>query len=886
MFKLSKNAKADTEKETTQTGGQKTADRPAAVRLPHVTRHFSIIMLLVMLAAAAGIAAVYSNMRGISADVAKLKDKVTAELVNAGLSQAINAQIERIKLLSVDPAIIKFIENYDEQQLARLADLYASQSADILKLRFFKPGFLATDKDPVAPVSYASIDLTRRVADARQVMPLEVHSPNTPSSHIALAAPIMNADQQVVGIVLASLAPGVFTDIINAADRKLAGLKLEQVVGENVIELVRSGGFDQTQKTTGIDVPRSIWRLRYHTVATAPGFIQAWSLVAVAIIALIVVLLLLLLQMQFRKKLHADMDKINDFISEKIASKKSVATPAGIHFAESADLADKLAELEFVKKGGTFRGKKITRNQSAEVSPEASKDQLAAGSTDSNPGKKAAAKEDLELLPTTDSGNGVFPSKVTQSSGDIQTLESGVSDLPSTIFREYDIRGIIGKTLKIEHAYGIGQAIGTFAVNKGQESIIVGRDGRLSSIDLSSMLVRGLIDSGLDVIDIGLVPTPVLYFATHTLDCNSGVMVTGSHNPADYNGFKIIVAGETLSGTEIKSLYQLLQNEDDLTIGEGSVSKQDVLPAYVNKVKDDINLLGHPSIVIDCGHGAAGAIAEKLFTSLGCQVSMMFDEVDGKFPDHHPDPGNPENLQALIKAVQSQGADLGIAFDGDADRLGVVDSKGNIINPDRLLMVLAADLLMRNPGADILYDVKSSKSLAGHILAAGGNPVMWKSGHSLMKAKMKETGALLAGEFSGHVFYKERWYGFDDGLYTAARLLEILSAEGRSSAEVFAQLPNLLSTPEINLPVPEGMQQNIIATIQEQTLVLFGDAKVIDIDGIRAEYEHGWGLVRASNTTPSLTLRFEADDADSLKEIKQSFRSVIAMVLPDNPNPF
>jgi phosphomannomutase/phosphoglucomutase len=274
-------------------------------------------------------------------------------------------------------------------------------------------------------------------------------------------------------------------------------------------------------------------------------------------------------------------------------------------------------------------------------------------------------------------------------------------------------------------------------------------------------------------------------------------------------------------------------------------------------------------------------IAEKLFTTLGCEVTMLYDNVDGNFPDHHPDPGDVENMQALIAMVTEKGADLGIAFDGDGDRLGVVDSQGNLIAPDRLLMLLAADLLMHNPGVDVIYDVKSSKALAGHILASGGNPVMWKSGHSLMKAKLRESGALLAGEYSGHIFYAERWYGFDDALYSAVRLLEILSAEGRTSAEVFAALPNPLSTPEIRVAVEDGTQQTLMETIQSQALVLFGDARIVDIDGIRAEYANGWGLVRASNTTPYLTLRFEADDENAMNDIKDNFRSVLSMVLPD-----
>jgi len=380
-----------------------------------------------------------------------------------------------------------------------------------------------------------------------------------------------------------------------------------------------------------------------------------------------------------------------------------------------------------------------------------------------------------------------------------------------------------------------------------------------------------------------MVPTPLLYFATHFLGSSTGVMVTGSHNPPEYNGLKIVIAGETLSGDEIMALRSRVA-KGDLLQGEGTRTEQDLLADYLNRVAEDLHIARPLKVVLDCGNGVAGVVGPHLLNALGCQVTELYCEVDGDFPNHHPDPSKPENLQALVEAVKTRQADIGIALDGDGDRIGVVDSQGNIIWPDRLLMLFAIDLLIRQPGADIIYDVKSSRHLAGQILSNGGRPLMWKTGHSLVKARMKETGALLAGELSGHIFFKERWYGFDDGLYACARLLEILAADPRSSAEIFSDLPESVSTPELSMAMPEGENIELVAMFAEN-----GDmqgAKLIKIDGIRAEFEHGWGLVRASNTMPAVTFRFEAEDLNGLKQVQAVFREQLLKINPELKLPF
>tara|TARA_R110001592_G_scaffold295763_1_gene566077 strand:- start:13118 stop:15715 length:2598 start_codon:yes stop_codon:yes gene_type:complete len=442
-------------------------------------------------------------------------------------------------------------------------------------------------------------------------------------------------------------------------------------------------------------------------------------------------------------------------------------------------------------------------------------------------------------------------------------------DVTPGIFRAYDIRGIVDESLNPAIVELLGKAIATEALAQGQNTLCIGYDGRLSSVDYSESLTAGVISTGMNVILIGQVPTPVLYFATHHFETGSGIMITGSHNPINYNGFKMMIAGNTLSGEAIQKLYNRILIQD-FVVGQGERSEQHVDRAYLDTILNDIAVAAPLKVVIDAGNGVAGGLAPELIEELGCEVIPIHCEIDGTFPNHHPDPGKPENLQDLIAAVKEHEADIGLAFDGDGDRIGVVTNTGKIIWPDRLLMLFAKDVVSRNPGADIIYDVKCSRRLNGLISSYGGRPVMWKTGHSLIKAKMKETGALLAGEMSGHVFFKERWFGFDDALYSAARLLEILGVEDKTSNEVFAEFPEDLSTPEINIDVSDEIKFSIVEKLCARKEQFVG-GNVSTIDGLRVDFPNGWGLCRASNTTPVLVLRFEADDEASLTEIKAKF---------------
>ncbi len=443
------------------------------------------------------------------------------------------------------------------------------------------------------------------------------------------------------------------------------------------------------------------------------------------------------------------------------------------------------------------------------------------------------------------------------------------------IFRAYDIRGVVKTALTPDAVQQIGQAFASEALSQNQKTVVIARDGRLSSPELAQRLSQGLRIGGCDVIDIGMVPTPVLYYATHKLKTGTGIMVTGSHNPPQYNGLKMLIAGNTLYGDGIKSLYQMII-ENRLNSGEGTYIEKDVVPDYLDTIVNDIKLEKPLNIAVDCGNGVAGVLATELFTRLGCKVTELFCDVNGNFPNHHPDPSKPENLIDLQNTIKQNALDIGLAFDGDGDRVGILDNKQNILWADRQMMLYATDVLKRKPGALIIYDIKSTSNLEAYIKNLGGKPLMWKTGHSFIKAKMKETGAELAGEMSGHIFFKERWFGFDDGLYGAARMLEIVSQQNQSSAEIFNALPDSFNTPELQIDFAEGEHYKFMDKFIDKAR--FENAEIITIDGIRVNYAQGWGLVRPSNTTPCLVLRFEANDEDTLNDIQNTFREQLLAI--------
>jgi len=449
--------------------------------------------------------------------------------------------------------------------------------------------------------------------------------------------------------------------------------------------------------------------------------------------------------------------------------------------------------------------------------------------------------------------------------------------LTPSIFKAYDIRGVVPSTIDTSVAHALGRAFGTVALREGQTAVAVGRDGRLSGPDLSAALMRGLAEAGVEVIDIGLATTPMLYFAANTV-CNSGIQVTGSHNPKDYNGFKMVLAGRAIYGDEIQALRRMMEAETWELRANGQVRRVDVLAAYQARIVGDIKLARPLKIVVDCGNGIAGASAPGILRAIGCEVTELFSEVDGNFPNHHPDPSKPENLRDVMAALKSGDAELGLAFDGDGDRLGIVTKEGNTIYPDRQMMLFARDVLQRAPGGTIVFDVKCSQQLAPAIVAAGGVPMMFKTGHSLIKAKMKEIDSPLGGEMSGHIFFKERWYGFDDGTYAGCRLLEILSQSPDANA-VLNALPSSFSTPELNVKCDEGQPQTLVTQLVSRT-DFAAPATLNTIDGLRVDWPDGFGLIRASNTTPVLVLRFEGHTPEALARIQADMMALLHQVLP------
>ncbi|MGH1462789.1 MAG: phosphomannomutase/phosphoglucomutase [Neptuniibacter sp.] len=446
-------------------------------------------------------------------------------------------------------------------------------------------------------------------------------------------------------------------------------------------------------------------------------------------------------------------------------------------------------------------------------------------------------------------------------------MRYSLNDLDHAIFRAYDVRGIVGTALTDDTVYHLGRAFAAEASSQGVNFVNVAADGRLSSPKLKQIFSEGLMDGGCTVNDIGYVPTPTLYFSAHQNEQCTGVMITGSHNPSDYNGFKMMLAGHTLSGDDIQALKDRIvaQNYSE---GEGSRQEQDIRDTYLSRILSDIKLDKKLKVVVDCGNGIPGELAPKLIEQLGCEIIPLYCEVDGTFPNHHPDPGKPKNLIDAIAKVKETGADLGLAFDGDGDRVGIITNEGNIIYPDRIMMLFAEDIISRNPGAEIIFDVKCSRLLANVIRKAGGKATMWRTGHSLIKQKIKESGAQLGGEMSGHIFFKERWFGFDDALYSAGRFLEILARTDETAESLFLKYPEDVSTPELNITVTDESKFKIVSELQKKE---FPGGEANHIDGVRVDYPDGWGLIRASNTTPVLVLRFEAESEQVLQRIRDEF---------------
>lgn len=767
-----------------------------------------------------------------------------------------------------DPILLHSIRQQDLEQISRIEQQLARR-AYLVDAVISIPGQPLSPTTRKAPINYAALDHIGKAATNQSAAPELLRADG--KSFFYKAVPILDAQLpgRVPGTLMLIYDADLMLQHIQPADdgRHWHIQGIQQLPGAPAVTLFEQGTAT-SQPVSRFAGMHPYWsvELAVEPLALASLPILLPALMGVAGLFITALLALLLLQSSHQRKLRHDKDLLVRAMLEHPSS--AALLLEGLQQNSHRQLTAPLLEL-LQKANRTSTAAKPA--QSVETEPAA----VEQAPTHSDSASPFAASDalDIDILDLDLDENAL---NAGPSFSPAPTIEPG-------IFRAYDIRGIVGQDINAETAYWIGRAVGSESLARGEQRVVTGRDGRLSGPELHEGLIQGLLESGCDVLDLGMVPTPLVYFGTHQLGATSGVMLTGSHNPANYNGFKIVIAGQTLADQQITALYQRII-EQNLSSGLGQREQVELLPRYVRHIADDV-AAGKPlRVVVDCGNGVAGVVAPQLLEEIGCSVIPLYCEVDGSFPNHHPDPGKPENLQDLIRKVQEEQADLGLAFDGDGDRLGVVTNQGEIIYPDRLMMLLAKDILSRQPGADIIFDVKCSRRLGALISRCGGRPIMWKTGHSLMKAKMQETGALLGGEMSGHIYFGERWFGFDDGIYAAARLLEILSMEARSAHQVFAQYQTGIATPELNIEVSEDSKFQIIQSLQSSAD--WGDASVNSLDGIRVDFPAGWGLIRASNTTPMLVLRFEGDTPDELQRIQNLFREQLLAVAPNLHWPF
>jgi phosphomannomutase/phosphoglucomutase len=786
---------------------------------------------------------------------ARANARENATLLARGLSARIAVGREALMSLAESARLQSALREADSETLNRLAAAYRAAFPESLRLLIVPDTGLQPAPQAQPPMGYALVEQVRAAVSGGRSS-IEAHLPGSADAHANLVVPV-GADAPLGALVL-SWPLAMLRDAV--APPEDAAVSLHQQLAAGVTELFSLGTADTVE--VSVAVPGTPWSLAYRAdVPTEPLLTPRRLRAAAGGLAGALLLLAAgwLLRRRLQQALADDSDNLRRLIRDSLGDRLEAAYPARTRELQAgfAAAVETLREPPPRRMPPATDGRAVTDTDTSDPAPAG----LEVTELD--------AAEIAEHRPTSAADR----------------VESPVQPaVDPSIFRAYDIRGQVATSLSADVVRALGQAIGSEAAARGQQDIVVGYDGRHSSPELAAALIEGLTAAGRSVIELGCVPTPVVYFATHLLGTEAGVIVTGSHNPPQYNGLKIVLGGEALAGDAIQALRRRLQ-AGDLVTGEGSSRRHDVVPDYIDRIASDITLHRPLRVVLDCGNGVAGAVAPRLFRNLGCEVDELFCEVDGDFPNHHPDPVVPANLDALIARIRDTGADLGLAFDGDGDRLGVVDNRGEIIWADRLMMLFARDTLDRNPGSDIIFDVKCTRLLASLISDHAGVPVMWKTGHSLIKQKLRETGAPLAGEMSGHIFFQERWYGFDDGLYAGARLLEILSMDPRDSAEIFAELPQGVSTPELRVDLAEGEAPELIEALLAQAGDL-PDARVTTIDGLRLDLPDRWGLVRASNTQPGLVLRFEGDDEMALAGIQALFSERLRAVRPDLELPF
>ena len=834
------------------------------------------ILLLALLAVF-----IFKLMSGHILQAIEQESNMVTRLVAARVAAIVEHYGATTALLARDPDIASVLMVGNKTSLHSREESLRYVFPAAISVQLLPPGLDRLDMDASPPLGYAAISQMRMAESGSAVPAMEVLLLNTPQQHVKVVRPVKDpAGSAVVGHLVLSLSGDMLQDILGDL-RELNGyIELQQDGTKGKPVAVARYGDDSVRQGAAaklVPIEGSRWQVAYWPAISGLhylGNISVWVLTAFLLAALVLALLVVYLFGRIRKAMHVDQVSMVTIMKDFRDGRVQHEYPSG--------LAEMRETVEFMN-----RVVSVSQSTQRVVTAEREADSAyLKGDAGTEIVDDLDFDEDrIEVGVSADFGSAIRSDNLILEEDPLE-IETNNEDIEvdASIFRAYDIRGVVDQTLTRDAVTLIGRAIGSEALQRGRDTFAIGRDGRLSGPDLSDALIDGIVSTGCHVKDIGCVPTPVLYFATHYLDTQNGVVVTGSHNPPDYNGLKIVIDGETLSGQAIQSLRERIENRNFISADPGSVEVINVVPDYIERIRGDVTLSRPLKVVVDCGNGVAGGVIPELLSGLGCEVTELFCDVDGTFPNHHPDPSKAENMEDLVTAVAANQADIGLAFDGDGDRLGVVSADGRVIWPDRVLMLYAIDILERNPGGQIIYDVKCTRHLDAIIREHGGEPLMWKTGHSFIKAKIRETGALLAGEMSGHIFINERWYGFDDALYAAARLLEVLGKDNRGSTEIFADLPDSVNTPELNVVMQEGEPPVFIDKLME-TAHLAG-ASISTIDGLRADYEDGWGLVRASNTTPVLVLRFEADDDEALARIMDDFRRVMLQVNPELSLPF
>ncbi len=822
-------------------------------------------------------------------DIKQAKQQATDALVK-GLSLSISSQVDTLQAtvskMATAPEVIDAVEMGDPRQMTATATMLEQFMPSAMKIRILPTTITELDKSDIPHMGNADLIMVQETVSKKQLAVIQGGGENR---HLAITAAIIK-DNVAVGVILASLKFDFLQSTINSVHLNNSLIELKQ---QNASLAKTKNLAKNTDLENQIKVPHTSWSIHYKPENTTS--VSSLSIIAAVILipALMICVSFFIAYRNITNVLRQDLGTILKAIKDLFSGKTVGSYP--VHFTEMKTLISTMVQFKRVlDHGGTdFPSQLIDEETSSDDffdEPEGvsfldiDEDMLAAGNSVPMPSNPVSmpntANVDFPDLSVVTSTPVKDPELTTQPATAPLTKEKTAS-----IYRAYDIRGIAEKTLTKDIVFNIGKAVATEAKEKQINTIVIGRDGRLSSKAFAESLAKGIISIGVNVLDIGLVPSPLVYFVAQHTEGKSAVVVTASHNPAEYNGLKIIIDGETLAGDRIQQIKQRIEQENYAVGTPGSIDKNDMFKnEYIGTIAEDTHLVRPMKVVVDCGNGAAGELAPTLLKTLGCEIFELFCDIDGTFPNHHPDPSNPDNLQNLIAGVQHYEADIGIAFDGDGDRIGVIDSNGKIIWPDRLLMLFAKDVLKNKPGSEIIYDVKSSHHLKDYIAKQGGRSLMWKTGHSFMKTKIKETGAALAGEMSGHIFFNDRWFGFDDALYSAARLIGILSDDKRDSAEVFTDIPESVSTPEIYIDLAE--EESVALMKQLLAKANFKDAEIITLDGLRADFSDGWGLVRASNTMPALALRFEADTTEALSRIQSQFKDLITQIKPDIKVPF